>query len=115
MKIFEVANPTTLPDSQKLLALSQFLLGRSNDEAARKEISQQAFIDLAKSLGVNVTADNLTQMVNQAPLNNILEPIEPGSGVVRFRGNVEGGGGMTVDQARNIVDANAKAAMKRRQ
>ena len=111
MKIFEVANP----DSQKLLALSQFLLGRADDESARKEISQTAFIKAAKSLGVNITDDNIAQIVNQSPLNNILEPIEPGSVVVRFKGNVEGGGGMTVDQARATVDANAKAAMKRRQ
>jgi hypothetical protein len=110
MKITEVANQ----DSQKLLALSQFLLGRSNNENASKQISQQAFIKAAQSLGVNVTAENLNQLINQDPLKNILEPMEPGSGVVRFRGNVEGGGGMTVDQARDVVDANAKSAMKRR-
>jgi hypothetical protein len=110
MKITEVAGQ----DSQKLLALSQFLLGRADDTTAAKQISQPAFIDLAKSLGVNVTPDNLNQLISQAPLKNILEPIEPGTGVVRFKGNVSGGGGMTVDQARATVDANAKAAMKRR-
>ena len=111
MRLFEFANP----DSQKLLALSQFLLGRADDETASKEISQAAFIDLAKSLGVNVTPDNLNQLVNQDPLKNILEPIEPGTNVVRFKGNVEGAPGMSVDQARATVDANAKQAMKRRQ
>ena len=111
MKIFEVANV----DSQKLLALSQFLLGRADDTTAAKQISQAAFMDLAKSLGVNVTPDNLNQLINQAPLKNILEPVEPGSGVVRFKGDVGGVGGMTVDMARATVDANAKAAMKRRQ
>ena len=110
MKITEVANA----DSQKLLALSQFLLGRADDTTAAKQISQTAFIDLAKSLGVNVTPDNLNQLISQAPLKNILEPIEPGTGVVRFKGNVEGAGSMSVDQARATVDANAKAAMKRR-
>jgi hypothetical protein len=109
MKITEVAGQ----DSQKLLALSQFLLGRADDTTAAKQISQPAFIDLAKSLGVNVTPDNLNQLISQAPLKNILEPIEPGTDVVRFKGNVSGGG-MTVDQARATVDANAKAAMKRR-
>ena len=68
MKIFEVANE----DSQKLLALSQFLLSRADDETAAKEISQTAFIDLAKSLGVNVTPDNLNQLITQEPLKNIL-------------------------------------------
>ena len=111
MRIFEVANP----DSQKLLALSQFLLGRADDTTATKQISQAAFMDLAKSLGVNVTPENLNQLINQDPLKNILEPLEPGSGVLRFRGNVEGAPGMTVDMARATVDANAKAAMKRRQ
>jgi hypothetical protein len=111
MKIFEVADA----DSQKLLALSQFLLSRADDETAAKEISQSAFIDLAKSLGVNVTPDNLNQLVTREPLKNILEPVQPGTGIIRFKGNVAGAPGMTVDMARATVDANAKAAMKRRQ
>jgi hypothetical protein len=110
MRIFEVANP----DSQKLLALSQFLLGRADDTTADKQISQAAFMELAKSLGVNVTPDNLNQLINQDPLKNILEPMEPGSGVIRFKGDVSGAPGMTVDMARAVVDSNAKAAMKRR-
>jgi hypothetical protein len=111
MLIREVADPNT----QRLAALSQFLLGRSEDETAKKQISQQAFIDLAKSLGVNVTADNLGDLISQEPLSNILEPLEPNSGVVRFRGDTEAATGMSVDQARAVVDSNAKAAMKRRQ
>jgi len=111
MLIREVADP----NSQKLAALSQFLLGRSEDESATKQISQDAFIDLAKSLGVNVTPDNLGDLISQEPLSNILDPLEPNSGVVRFKGNTEAETGMSVDQARAVVDSNAKAAMKRRQ
>jgi hypothetical protein len=111
MLIREVADPNT----QKLAALSQFLLGRSQDESAAKQISQQAFIDAAKSLGVNVTAANLGDLISQEPLSNILEPLEPNSGVVRFKGNTEAETGMSVDQARAVVDSNAKAALKRRQ
>jgi len=110
MLIREVADPNT----QRLAALSQFLLGRSKDETAKKQISQTAFIDLAKSLGVNVTADNLGDLISQEPLSNILEPLEPNSGVVRFKGDTEVATGMSVDQARAVVDSNAKAAMKRR-
>jgi hypothetical protein len=109
MRLFEFENPNT----QKLAALSQFLLGRSQDQAAKKQISQQAFIDIAKSLGVNVTEQNLGELIAQDPLKNILEPLEPNSGVVRFRGNTETTTGMTVDQAEQVVDANAKAAMRR--
>jgi len=111
MLIREVADHNT----QRLAALSQFLLGRSEDETAKKQISQQAFIDLAKSLGVNVTPDNLGELISQEPLSNILEPLDPNSGIIRFKGDTEASTGMSVDQARAVVDSNAKAAMKRRQ
>ena len=110
MLIREVADP----NSQKLAALSQFLLGRSQDESAKKQISQDAFIELAKSLGVNVTATNLGDMIAREPLSNILEPLDPNSNVVRFKRDTEATTGMSVDQARAVVDSNAKAAMKRR-
>ena len=111
MLICEVADAS----AQKLVALSQFLLGRSQDEMAKKQISTTAFIDLANSLGVTVTPDNLGDMIAQPPLSNILEPLEPNSGVVRFKGDTEAATGMSVDQARAVVDSNAKSAMKRRQ
>jgi len=112
MRLFEFADP----NSQKLMALSQFLSGRSDDESAKKQISQQAFIDLAKSLGVNVTTENLGELIGQPPLSNVLEPLDPQSGVVSFKGDTEAAtGGMSVDQARAVVDSNAKSAMKRRQ
>ena len=111
MLIREVADPNT----QRLAALSQFLLGRSKDETAKKQISQAAFVDLAKSLGVNVTVDNLGELISQEPLSNILEPLDPNSGIVQFKGDTEAATGMSVDQARAVVDSNAKAAMKRRQ
>ena len=102
-------------DTKKLAALSQFLAGRSEDESAQKQISQDAFIDLAKSLGVNVTPDNLGDIISQDPLKNILEPLDPGSNVIRFKGNTEADTGMSVDQAQEVVNSNAKAALKRRQ
>jgi hypothetical protein len=111
MRIFEVADS----NDQKLMALSQFLSGRSDDESAQKQISQTAFIDLAKSLGVNVTTQNLGDMIARPPLSNILEPLDPNSNVISFKGNTETATGMSVDQARAVVDSNAKAAMKRRQ
>jgi len=103
------------PDTGKLAALSKFLSGRADDESAHKQISQDAFIQAAKSLGVNVTPDNLGDLISQEPLSNILEPLEPNSGVVRFKGDTEATTGMSVDQARAVVDSNAKAALKRRQ
>ena len=110
MRLVEFATP----DSQKLLALTKFLSGRADDTTAKKEISQDAFIDLAKSLGVIINPESLGELVSQEPLSNVLEPLEPNSGVVRFKGNTEAETGMSVDQARAVVDSNAKAALNRR-
>jgi len=109
MLIFEVEDQNT----SKLAALSQFLVGRSDDTTAKKEISSDAFIDLANQLGVVVSQGNLGEMIAKPPLSNILEPYEPNSGVVRFKGNYEKSAKMDTDKAQDIVDKNAKAAMKR--
>jgi len=102
------------PESQKLLALSTWLADRARDENAQGQISQNAFIDAAKSLGVNVTKENLGDLIDRDPLKNVLEPLDPNSGVIRFKGELDATTGMTVDQARATVDSNAKAALKRR-
>jgi hypothetical protein len=102
-------------DPAQLLALTTFLKDRAEDENAQAQISQAAFIDLAQSLGVNVTDTNLADMISQPPLSNVLEPLEPNSNVIRFKGNPEAATGMSVDQARAVVDSNAKAALRRRQ
>jgi len=114
MKIFDVEENPVAANAKKLAAISMFLSGRAGDESAKKEISQDAFIDIAKSMGVNVTSQNLGDLISQEPLSNILEPLDPNSGVVRFRGNEDpASAAMSVDQAQDIVDQNAKKAMRR--
>ena len=115
MLIREFAGDAGSSDSTRLLALTTFLKDRAQDESARAQISQAAFVDLAQSLGVNVTTANLADVIAQEPLSTVLEPVDPNSGVLRFKGNTEEVTGMSVDQARAVVDSNAKAAMKRRQ
>ena len=114
MLIREFALDSSVKSSEKLLALVTFLKDRAQDENASAQISQDAFIEAAKSLGINVTPENLGDMIAREPLKNVLEPLQPNSGVVRFKGNTEAATGMSVDQARAVVDANAKQAMKRR-
>jgi hypothetical protein len=114
MLIREFALDNSVKSDEKLLALATFLKDRAEDENASAQISQDAFIEAAKSLGINVTPDNLNDMISRDPLKNVLEPLDPTSNVVRFKGNTEEVTGMSVDQARAVVDANAKQAMKRR-
>ena len=111
MKIFEVedlSGPTPSPD--QLLGLVEFLAGRAEDQAGRKQISQATFISLAQSLGINITPDNLGQIIDQEPLSNVLEPLDPNSGEITFKGAEIAPGGMPVNKAQDIVAAAAKKA-----
>ena len=100
-------------NTQKLSALIDFLAGRAGDTNAKKQISKQAFINAAKNLGINLNDQLLSELVLKEPLKNILEPIEPNSDVIRYKGNDEVDSVMPVDAAQDIVAQNAKAAMKR--
>jgi hypothetical protein len=112
MLIREVADSGI--DTGKLAALSELLKKRMEDESVTQPFSQDSFIKLAKSLKVNVTAENLGDLISQPPLSNLIEPLEPGSGVLRWKGDTEADTGMSVDQAQAVVNSNAKAALKRR-
>lgn len=100
-------------NTQKLAALIDFLAGRAEDQNAKKQISKQALINAAKNMGVNINDQILAELVLKEPLKNILEPIEPNSDVIRYKGNDEVDTAMPVDRAEDIVAKNAKAAMKR--
>ena len=114
MKIFEVdtsigpAAPT--PDPDQLAGLVQFLAGRATDENAKKEISQDAFIKLAQDLDIDINAQNLMDIVAQPPLNNLLEPMDPNTGILTFKGAGEPNVAMPVNKAQDIVAAAAKSA-----
>jgi len=112
MLIFEVEN--TSINTGKLTALAKFLSGRADDTNSKKQISTNVFIKLAQSLGVNITADTIGDLISQPPLSNVLEPYEPNSNIIKFKGNTDTSNTlMNVNQAEQIVNQNAKAAMKR--
>ena len=111
MRILEVDQPGA--DPNKLLGLVNFLSGRAKDTNATKQISQGAFIDLAQSLGINITKNNLAQFTDMEPLSNVLEPLDPNSGMITFKGAEVGPTNMSVTQAQNTVNQMAKSAMKK--
>ena len=116
MKIFEVdasLGMATTPDPEQLAGLVQFLNGRANNTNARKEISQDAFIKLANDLDINITAQNLADVVSQEPLGNLLEPMDPNTGVLTFKGAGQPDVAMPVNKAQDIVASAAKSAMNR--
>lgn len=112
MKIREAIGTT--PDPEVLTGLVSFLNGRAEDTNAAKEISQDAFIKLASNLDVGINKQNLANLVNQAPLSNVLEPLTPGTDdPIRFKGAKEVNVAMPVNKAQDIVAKAAKSAMKR--
>lgn len=114
MRILEVdtsAAPTPSPD--KLLGLVEFLAGRADDTNATKQISKDAFIQMARNLGINVNANNLQAIVEKPPLNNVLEPFDPNSNMITFKGAGIGPTQMPVNKAQDIVAAAAKKAAKK--
>ena len=113
MKIFEVDMGMVTPNPAQLSGLVQFLNGRANDTNARKEISQNAFIKLANDLDINITAQNLADIVSQEPLSNLLEPMDPNTGMLMFKGAGQPDVAMPVNKAQDIVASAAKSAMNR--
>lgn len=111
MRIDEVEDSGA--DPNKLVGLVQFLAGRAEDTNAQKQISQDAFIQLAQNLGINVTPATLGGFIAQPPLNGVLEPLDPNSGMISFKGADIGSAKMSVPQAQQVVNKMAKSAMRR--
>jgi len=114
MKIFEVAGSSSTPSPDQLLGLVQFLAGRADDTSAPKQISVDAFINLAQSLDINVNRNNVQEIVGQPPLSSVLEPLDPNTNQIVFKGaGQEGPVQMPVNKAQDIVAAAAKSAAKK--
>lgn len=112
MRIFEVSS-SPAPSPDQLLGLVEFLSGRAEDTNATKQISQDAFINMARQLGININTNNLQNIVSSPPLSNVLEPLDPNSGMITFKGANIGPTNMPVNKAQDIVASAAKKAMKR--
>lgn len=97
-------------NNEKLVALGQFLIGRADDTGAKKSISIDAFVNMAQSMGINISDANIRDVAEQPPLNNIIVNITDDN-VVFTGANSASADTMTVDQARNTVEKMAKRAM----
>jgi len=112
MRINEVGNGRSDDTAARLLGLAEFLLGRARDTGGQKQISMQTFLNLAHNMQIDLTPETLQDMAGQAPLNGVFMPIEPNSGMIKFKGNDSGPVPMPVNQAQDIVAAAAKRALK---
>lgn len=116
MKIREVQlreDDESTPKPDQLMGLVSFLAGRAEDTGGKKQISKQAFVNLANTLGITISPQNLDELSNQPPLSNLLEPVDPNSDVVVFKGGEPADVNMPVDRAQDVVAKAAKSAAKR--
>ena len=110
MRIDEVESGGSL-DPNKLMGLVNFLSGRADNENAQKQISTQAFISAAQSLGFPINNRNIVSIVSTPPLDSVLEPIDPNNpGMIMYKGAETGPTQMPVNKAQDIVAASAKQA-----
>jgi hypothetical protein len=110
MRIDEVESANSL-DPNKLMGLVNFLSGRADNENAQKQISTDAFISAAQSLGFPVNQRNIISVISTPPLDSVLEPIDPSNpGVIMYKGANTGATQMPVNKAQDIVAASAKSA-----
>ena len=110
MRIDEVESANSL-DPNKLMGLVNFLSGRADNENAQKQISTDAFISAAQSLGFPVNQRNVISVISTPPLDSVLEPIDPSNpGVIMYKGANTGATQMPVNKAQDIVAASAKQA-----
>ena len=103
-------------NQQKLIALGEFLIGRAGDTGAQKKISIDAFVNMAQSMGINISAENnaqqLRDLASREPLKNTIvnitndEIIFTGAGTETPTGDT-----MSVQQAQDTVEKMAKRAL----
>jgi len=113
MRLRELAETPVLKPDQ-LIGLVEFLAGRADDTGARRQISKETFMSMAQTLGININSANIDEILGQPPLSNLLEPLDPGSDVITFRGGDAAVTQMPVNKAQDIVARAAKSALKKR-
>ena len=115
MRINEVDDSANqAPSAEKLMGLVSFLAGRSEDTNAKKQISQDAFINMARQLGIHITQQQLADITLLPPISNVLEPLTPGStDPIVYKGGEPQAVSMPVNKAQDIVAKAAKSAARK--
>ena len=111
MLIREVADP----NSTKLFGLAELLDGLIKDRNALNQISIDSFVKMAQEMQIPISKASVPDLLSKPPFNDIMEPIEPGSNVIRFkRDNMDTDVNMPVNRAQDVVASAAKRAAAKR-
>lgn len=112
------ANSADFANLARLSALAEFMSKRSTDENVRKEMSAEAFLNLAKQRGISLSLEQLKDLAQQTPLSNFVADIKgsnenPTLAKIIFQPSSVEPDQMDKDQAQATVDSMAKRAAKK--
>lgn len=108
MRLCEVEEPKLhIP---RLIALAQFFIGRANDTGAEKKISTEAFLNIARDMGIAITRDNLINLASEGKLGEVIANITPQEVIFKGADDVSGMTAPSPDQNQNIVKSMANRA-----
>jgi len=111
MRILEFTSRSDKPSAQQLIALSEYLLGRADDEDSNHMVPIDVFLSMAHNMGVNITDQQLRSLAVQNPLKNVIVNVTDTDLVLKGAGqDDQGAEPMTVDQAQDTVAGMANDA-----
>ena len=100
-------------DEERLAAVSQLLISKSDEADVESTVSTDAFINMLNNMGVPMSTESLMDLVqSDNSLNNIIKDVSQDT--VTFKGkSVEQAAAMTQDKAEDVVSGMAKSQAKK--
>jgi len=109
MRFSEFNESIDQPTPSQLMALAEYLLGRTDDADSEKTVPIDAFLSMAHNMGINMAEEQLRTLSQQDPLKNVIVNVTDDEVVLSGGGNIDTEI-MTVDTARNTVADMANSA-----
>lgn len=110
MRFREFRESVGHPSPQELMALAEYLLGRTDDANSEKAVPIDAFLSMAHNMGVAITDKQLRNLAGHDPLKNVIVNVTDDEVILSGGANIEVDDTMTVDQARDTVADMADSA-----
>jgi|TARA_R110002153_G_scaffold26074_1_gene82128 hypothetical protein len=109
MRFREFNESINHPTPAELMALAEYLLGRTDDADSEKSIPIDAFLSMAHNMGINMAEEQLRTLSQQDPLRNVIVNVTDDEVILSGNGNIDTEV-MTVDVARDTVADMANSA-----
>jgi len=113
MNIVEGGNEEVTPDDERVAAISQLLIDKTEDQDTASKLNTDAFINIINKMGMPMSVESLMDMVQDGDLSNIISDVNDQEVTFKGKGDVDVNAAMTVDKARNTVDKMAKRNAKK--